>query len=221
LHAGDQRQDLEFVANELTSIASDAADALSGAFNADRYVVAGQSTGGTVTLLALFAPDQHDARVAGGIDISSDACFFGDSFFKTRALPLLVLAGSSDRIVPHPNNTARVYSLSLPPKISATFVGGKHLHFTGSNRDEDQLGVLPVNTSSDLAIALEAYGGGTACEPVPPPGTDPTMDFDEQHRHAIAWTTAFLDRVLHGQATALDGLKDANDPAVVVVHDGL
>jgi predicted dienelactone hydrolase len=220
LHVADQRDDLEFLANQIGAMVTGGGD-WAGAVDATRYVVAGHSTGGAVALVALYAPDRHDARVAGGIAMASDACFFGDSFFRTRELPLLVLAGSDDHLVPAETNTARAYALAGAPKVSAEFVGGKHLGFTNLNLNEDTLGLTPTTTSSDLAVALQAYGGGTGCEPFPPPSSDAPMALDEQRTRTSAWVAAFVDRVLTGHGEDLTHLEGAVDPAVVVQHDGL
>jgi len=67
LHFDDQLGDLSFLANQLEEISRSGDDLLSGAIDPSGYGVIGHSTGGTVALLAAYAPDVHDARTRAAI----------------------------------------------------------------------------------------------------------------------------------------------------------
>lgn len=216
-HVEDQPADVSFLVDRVASgdvplLPSDALDLTHG------FVVAGHSTGGTVALLSAYMPDAHDDRVAGAIDLSGDACFFGDSFFSTRPVPLLAIGGTDDLYVPAPNNVVRAWSLATEPKTLALIVGGTHLGFTNAPLNDDP-NVTPTRPGDPLADTLAAYGGGTACEPVPARADDPTIPAADQHALTAAWMAAFADETLRLDAQALDALKVAADPRVLVDED--
>jgi hypothetical protein len=71
--------------------------------------------------------------------------------------------------------------------------------------------VTPTHPGDALADTLAAYGGGTACEPVPPRSDDPPLDLDVQHERVGAWTVAFLDAHVRGDGRALGALLEAAD----------
>jgi len=211
LHVDDQVGDLSFLADQMRAFAADPSDLLAGAVDASGYAVVGHSTGGTVALLAAEAPDVHDARVRAAVALAPCACFFGDAFFRTRALPLLIMAGTDDLFVPIATNGARAYQLAGPPKLLVTLVGGDHLQFTDYAIPDAALHPTPTTTEDDIAVALARYGGGTNCSPPPPPGTDPAMTIDEQHARTISFTAAFLDGAMRGSPAALAKLEATPD----------
>lgn len=218
LHVDDQLGDLRFIADQLATTLGDPHEVLSGAVDPSRYLVVGHSTGGTVALLAAYAPDLHDRRVAGVAALAPCACFFADAFFATRPIPLLVIAGTDDHFVPIATNGARAYALALPPRDFVTLVGGNHLYFTDLRVSDDALMPNPTTAHDAIAAALARYSGGTACEPIPPAGSDPLMAFDVQHRHTVQWVTAFAESVLRGRANPLAALRTVADPGLVVMH---
>jgi hypothetical protein len=55
---------------------------------------------------------------------------------------------------------------------------------------------MPTTVDDPIAMALSAWGGGTACSPVPPPGSDPPLSFDDQHAQTLAAVQPFLDAQL-------------------------
>ena len=218
-HVEDQPGDLSFLATTLFDASSTPGDLLAGALDASRgYAVVGHSTGGTVALLAGFAPDAHDDRVRAVVSISGDCCFFGDSFFSTRATPLLLLTASRDLLVPPPSNAQRAYRLAGPPKAISILLGGTHLGFTDLDLPDD-IGGSPTTTRDPLAQTLSAYGGGTSCESVPPPADDPAMTFIKQHRLTVTWTRAFLDTFLRAAPQDLTCLEARSDPWVTTEHE--
>ena len=218
LHVDDQLGDLRFLADQLDAASRDESDLLAHAIDATHYVVAGHSTGGTVALLAAYAPDIHDARVAGAAALAPCACFFNDVLFTTRSMPLLVMAGTDDHFVPYENNGARAYALATPPKDMVALVGGNHLYFTDLRVSDDTLMPMPTTAHDDIAIALARYGGGTACDPSPAPGADPLMAFDAQHRHTIEWLTAFANATLRGDGSSLTALRARADADLRAQH---
>jgi predicted dienelactone hydrolase len=211
LHVEDETGDIKFLSDKAAAFTADASDALHGAIDPQAgYAVVGHSTGGTVALLMAFG-DNHDDRVRASVVISGDSCFFADGFFQTRSVPLLVLTGSRDLLVPPPDNSQRTYDLAGAPKVSASIVGGFHMGFTDYDIPDDVLGLDPTDATSDLAVTLNHYGNGAACA-APAPSSDTDIDFDAQHGLATKMITAYLDQ-LRSINTPFP-----NAPALVVEH---
>ncbi len=218
LHVDDQRADLAFLADRVTAAAGDRTDVLGGAVDVSGYAVVGHSTGGTMALVAAYAPDAHDPRVRAAVALAPCACFLGDGFFRTRALPLLVVGGTDDLFVPLATNGQRAFTLAPPPRLFARLVGGNHLYFTDVNVSDAVLSPTPTTAHDDIAVALARYGGGTACEPAPPAGTDPPLPFADQHARTVTIVQAFLDGALRHQGGALAAVVAHPDPDVVFVQ---
>lgn len=193
-HVEDQAEDLRFLADQL---------------HAATYAVVGHSTGGTVALLAAQG-DAHDARVGAVAALSGDSCFFGDAFFATRAVPLLVVDASRDQLVPAQTNGARTFALSRAPKLRAVLRGGTHLFFTDLALP-DSLG-SPTLPGDPLAMTLARYGGGTGCAAVPP-ADDAPLAIADQHALAATVIARFLDEVFRGEP-----FDDPGDPRLSITR---
>lgn len=192
-HVEDQLGDLTFLADQL---------------HATEYAVVGHSTGGTVALLAAQAPYPHDPRVRAAAVLSGDSCFLGDALFATRAVPMLYLNATRDLLVPAPTNGVRAFALSKKPRMQVTLLGGTHLFFTDLDLADDLGGeAVPTRLSDPLAQTLRAYGGGTGCEPVPPPGAEAPLPFEAQHVLTAQAVAAFLDQVFRREEPALDDAR--------------
>ncbi len=214
LHVEDETGDIKFLVDQAVAFTADASDALHGAIDPQAgYSVAGHSTGGTVALLMAYG-DAHDARVRASVVMSGDSCFFAESFFRTRSVPILLLTGTRDLLVPQPDNTRRAYDLAGPPKVFASLVGGFHMGFSDYDIPDEIIPGDPTNASSPLAMTLAKYGDGSACLPTPPESTDADMDFTMQHTLALQMVVAYLDRTIRGLPTPLP-----SGPSIVVEHD--
>ena len=215
LHVDDQLGDLRFLQRTLTM--PSAALSPLPTIEAKRYAVIGHSTGGTVALLAAFAPDTHDDQLAAAVALAPCACFFGDAFFTTRSVPLLVAAGTDDLFVPPADNGVRAFTLAPPPRLLATLVGGTHLYFTDYPIPDATLHPMPTTSDADLAVTLARYGGG-ACSPIPPPGMDPGLTSDEQQALTVPLVVAFLEAQLGANGKPLADLE-ASPPAHLLLRD--
>ncbi len=191
LHLDDQILDLSFVADALF-----ADPQLGSAIAQGGYGVVGHSSGGTVALLTAYASDPHDSRVRAVVALAPCACFFGDAFFRERALPLLVVAGTDDLFVPAASNGVRAFNLALPPKQLLLLPGGNHLYFTDYPVPDYAVPQQPTTAEDNIAVTLARFGGGSACSPAPPPANDPELSFEEQHTRTLAEMIPFLDGAL-------------------------
>ena len=202
LHVEDQPADVAFLADRALE-----GDLLPAGIIDDRpgYAVAGHSTGGTVALLAAYAPGA-DPRVAAILPFSGDACFFADALFRSRAVPLLAISGTADLYVPPLINGERTYELALAPKTLVVLTGGTHLGFTDLAIPDDP-STVPDQPGDPLPTTLAAFGDASACNPIPPRSSDAPMALAEQHRLTAAWSAAFLDALIRHAPDAFDALR--------------
>jgi predicted dienelactone hydrolase len=212
--------DLSFLCDQLKLTSASASDKLAGAVDGLSYAVVGHSTGGAVAELAAFAGNDsmitHDPRVAAVVPLSGDACMFSAAFFRSRPVPILVIGASNDLFVRFPNSGEWVYQSSNEPHLAAELIGGQHIYFTDFTFLMDsQLNPVPTGPTSDLAVALQAYGDAGECLPEPGAGTDPPMKAATQHALAIQLVTAFLEAQMRHDPAQLAALEAANNPLVV------
>jgi len=215
-HVELQLGDVSFLATQLADVAVDSTHPLFGAVDPHAgYTVTGHSTGGTIALAMAYLPTGNDARVKAAVALAPCACFFGASFFTSRQVPLLVVAGTDDKIVPPSTNGAYAYASASAPKAFALLTGGTHLHFT--DYDLQDVDATPTTTEDDIAQSFAAYDTGTGCQPFPPVGTDTLLSLDDQHRVTVELTEAFLDENVRGQSSILASVA-STESAVVLEH---
>lgn len=201
------------------------AAALARRIRADAIGLMGLSLGGATTLLATFHPSLHDPRVRAAVAHAAPACFLGERFFATRSVPLLIVHGDIDAIVPYEANAARAFRLAPPPKYLLTLHQGNHTSFThgaetlfGQIDNADNVGcvallaALSSGTSTDLTAELggpESGIVGGAC-PLPCPlgsRNPPSMRPVRQHELTVVSTFAHFEAWLRGRREMLTYLE--------------
>lgn len=120
----NQSEDVSFVIDSVLAEYGSVIDA-------DRIGVAGLSFGGTTTLLVTFHPALRDPRIKAALPIAPGACMFTKRFFQTADVPLLLLVGTSDFLVPHRPNGKRPFRLAGAPKYLVSVRDASHTLFTG------------------------------------------------------------------------------------------
>jgi pimeloyl-ACP methyl ester carboxylesterase len=209
-HAEEQHRDLIFLADQL--LGSGAPTLLQQSIDAAKgYAVVGHSTGGTIALLAAFAPELHDPRLRAAADLSGDSCFFADTFFATRPTPFLAVAASDDLLVPPANNPVRAFELGTGPAVLARLRGATHLQMTNLAIN-DPTDALPTGLDDPLAQTMAQWGSATACRPVPPPGDDPKLGHDQQLDLTATVVRAFFDAYVYGAPAGLAALQTGGGP---------
>ena len=69
-----------------------------------RIAVMGHSLGGLTAMLTAFHPRLRDPRIAAAISIAGPMAMLEPGFFRSAAVPLLVIAGSADVVVDYRRN---------------------------------------------------------------------------------------------------------------------
>jgi predicted dienelactone hydrolase len=215
-HAEEQARDIAFLVDYLAD-RGNAHAPWATLIDASKYLVVGHSTGGAVALVAGFAPDYHDPRVAGVIALSPDACFFSHAFFSTRALPLAIVGATNDRFSPFANNAQWAYQNSSAPHTLATLLGGNHVYFTDYCLP-DWL-IAPIYGLDDTALnaTMARYGPGTGCS-APPAHYLPALSCSNQHALAETLVLAFVNEMLRGDSRAVDALIGTHGPVSVITQ---
>lgn len=105
-----------------------------------RIGASGHSNGGITTYGLVYSGCCSDKRVKAAIPMSGLAGVVDDQYFKGKNIPLLILHGDSDPLVPY--QAARdAYKQAKAPKFLLTFIGGGHIqpYVGGSGEQGDAL----------------------------------------------------------------------------------
>lgn len=123
-----QPGDVSFLIDSLIAQSRTAGDELEGLIDADRIGAAGLSLGGLTTTLSAFHADLRDPRIRAAASIAGPAAFFTPQFFETSNLPFLMIAGTTDAIVPYEPNAASIPKLD-DNAILITLDSASHVGF--------------------------------------------------------------------------------------------
>lgn len=137
-------------------------------------------------------PSMRDPRISAIVPISSDAWLFGEAGLAEVEVPVMVMGGTEDFGAPWAWSSAPVFAhAASADRVIAGLEGGGHF--------------LPVNVCADLPwIAALTEIHDFAC-------FDPAWDRREGLDVMKHLSTAFLARVLQGDATADAALTGAAD----------
>ncbi len=126
----NQPGDVRFILAELLAMSADGASPFANAIDADRVGASGLSLGGMTTLLLTFHSELREPRIKAAFAMAAPACFFTYRFFRTAAVPLLLMHGDSDLLVPFRQNARRAFSLARRPRQLVTLANASHTGFT-------------------------------------------------------------------------------------------
>ena len=130
--------DLSFLLDQLILESGKANGPLAGAVDPERVGASGLSLGGLTTLLATYHPNLREPRIRAALPMAAPACFFTKRFFRTARVPLLLMHGDSDLLVPYKENAKRVFKRARKPRQLVTLRNGSHTGFTAFATGFDQ-----------------------------------------------------------------------------------
>ncbi len=100
-----------------------------GLIDPERIGVSGYSWGGLTTLLVTYHRELRDPRVRASLAIAAPACFVTPAFFGAR-VPLLLLYGATDLIVPLAESGQRAFRASRGRSQLVVLDEGSHTGFS-------------------------------------------------------------------------------------------
>ncbi|MEL7043486.1 MAG: hypothetical protein AAGL66_00490, partial [Pseudomonadota bacterium] len=158
-----QPGDLAFLIDTLSSLSSTPEHPLYDSVDASRVGVFGISLGGLTSTLAGFHPELRDPRIGAVLNIAGPTNFFTPLFFAQVDLPLLVLAGELDALVPWSSNAEPV-PRKAPGARLVTVLGGSHTGFSNGTawlrmmKNTDAVGCYSVMRYVEANAASENEG---------------------------------------------------------------
>jgi predicted dienelactone hydrolase len=219
LDVANQPGDVSFLVDEMLRRNDTPGDAFAGAVDPDRIGLTGLSLGGLTTYLATFHPDLRDDRVGAAAPQAGPGCLFAAEFFDRAMVPLLILHGDLDAIVPYGANAAEILVRTNAPTYLLTLLEASHTAFADgsdeifeatNNADDVGCAFLDLGAGISDASLIDALGGaeagvvGTDC---PGPCIDPTprpraMRPSRQLELTRLSVLAFFEATLRGDAAA-------------------
>ncbi|MCX8072290.1 MAG: hypothetical protein N3C12_07555 [Candidatus Binatia bacterium] len=217
----NQPGDVSFLLNALLHGTEAAFAFLAGRLDPQRVGLTGLSLGGATTLLTTFHPTLRDPRVRAAVAYAPPACFLGPRFYATASVPLALVHGDLDAIVPYAEHALFAFQQAGPPKYLFTLKRGNHTAFTdgadvlfGQMQNADDLGCsalgsalandpAAVNFAQNLGGAEAGIVSGNC--PIPcarGPSNPPAMAPQRQLALAKAIALAHFEAWLRGSVAA-------------------
>jgi predicted dienelactone hydrolase len=126
----NQAGDVSFIIDSMLARSMAIDDELSGLIDVERIAAIGLSLGGLTTQLVTFHPSERDDRIKTAVSIAGPSAMLQSGFFDNADVPFMMIAGSSDAIVPYQDNAA-----SIPDRVDnsllVTLDQGSHTGFAG------------------------------------------------------------------------------------------
>lgn len=216
-----QPADASFVLDQILTRSATPGDELFGKVDPERIGASGLSLGGLTTLLLTYHRDLRDPRIDAALAMAAPSCFFTKRFFRTSTVPVLIMHGTTDALVPIAENGQRTWRNARGRKYFVTLENGSHTGFSDfatlfdQTQHFDRLGCQALlgglGNALDDGTAFEQLGGKregidprpSRC-PLPCTGTitDPAMGGARHHELARTAMTAFFDAHLKSDASA-------------------
>lgn len=124
----NQPGDISATLDYLLARNNDSSDSLYQRLDPDEIAVAGISLGGLTSLLAGFHSRLLDPRIDAVVSIAGPGSLFSEKFFSRNDLPLLLVYGDEDAIVPYGQNALRLHEL-YPASLLVTLRDASHAGF--------------------------------------------------------------------------------------------
>jgi len=176
----NQPGDVSFIIDTLLARNTDPTDSLYGLLDPSRMAAVGLSLGGLTTQLVAYHRDVRDPRLSAAVSIAGPSNFLEPKFFKTSAIPFMMIAGSADAAIPYESNAAPIPS-KAPNSLLVTLDKGSHVGFASMSatffrwfRHPDQL-ICPLllsnldleGSEAESILAADAEIGISISEEVP------------------------------------------------------
>jgi dienelactone hydrolase len=179
----------------------------------------GVSLGAMTSLMLGYHPEFGDPRIDAVVAAAPPTCFAPAQMLDS-GLPLLLIHGDNDSILPYGENSEAAYPSAIAPKFFVTINAGNHANFPDAGLimealpNSDTIGCSAIASNipvADMGTLAEAIGGRPAAE-VNAQCSAPCIDVDSapesispviQHDIFNAGTTAFFNYYLRDDERGL------------------
>lgn len=124
----NQPGDVRFLIDRALAASGTAGHPLHGKIDPDRIGVYGVSLGGLIATLVGFDEASRDPRVRAVASLAGPTFLFEPAFFERHPVPLLLVAGTADRVIDFDANAATLPERS-PTSLVVAIRGGTHTGF--------------------------------------------------------------------------------------------
>jgi predicted dienelactone hydrolase len=220
--ATDRPKDISFLIDHLMARNFDPADELFLSMNPFAIGATGHSFGG-FTVLALaagyegsaFGPVPPDPRVRAVAPVSGVQATFSDAELEAVTVPVLLLGGTLDTVVPIDPNSTRPYALLGSKSVyRADLIGPTHSHFANI------CDISNVLLNLGIPVALwPAFGAGALVGPYLETCVPPAYPLEEAVRLQNLYTVSFFRKHLvydvRYDEYLTEAYADENEPDVI------
>lgn len=226
----NQPADISFLINRITDPTTDAGKAFSHLIDENRIGVMGYSLGGLTSTLAAYHPTYLDRRIKAVVSLAGPTAMLDDVFYQTNSIPFMMVAGTSDEMVPYDDHAAIILE-RINNSVLVKIEQGSHMGFAGMSAilrwadNPDSLACYLMNMKMDsMGIARGAEEKawypllGTTDQGViyddPSVACDPNGTKREalnplkQHMLAKAAAVSFFESVFNNSSTERDKAKE-------------
>lgn len=167
-----QPGDVRFVIDRLLEKSDTAGDPLHGAADPTRVALLGHSLGAFTVFLAGLHPLERHPAVGAVIVFAGSACRLPRRTFETTEVPLLLVYGDRDALIPYEGSAPPIFAAAAPPCWLVTLADGTHTGFIHAMADildqiphADQVGCdavtgeIPQEASPEYTAWITGLGG--------------------------------------------------------------
>jgi predicted dienelactone hydrolase len=195
--------DVSFLIDEMLRRSADPSSPFYAKIDPTCIAAAGTSLGARVSLMAGFKSGLRDSRLSLVVTCAAGA-YDVQTMFDTpdSAVPLLLIHGDSDAIIPYDGNAPVLLSAAPGPAYLLTLVGGTHTGFSNAAT----LFSWTDNADTIGCAALAMAGLDIMCDPPLPAGMDPQRQHDLTALATWNFISMHFSRDLEKRAQAADCL---------------
>jgi predicted dienelactone hydrolase len=233
----EQPADVRFLNSQLLALDGDPASTFFAGIDQERIGVTGLSLGGLTAYMVTFHPTLRDPRVRAAAPLAGNACFLSHGFFGDTTVPLLIVQGDLDAVLPYQAHSLFAFEQANAPKWLVTIANGSHMGFG----DSACPGLESMNNPDNIAClgaggpggnyysaVVEGLGGPAVglvlgdCQNCPKRGPFPrSIRPCRQHELTILSVYPFFEAILRGDQAArrfLDHTLAAENPELTVAR---
>ncbi len=194
--------DVSFLIDEILKRSSDPSSPFYAKIDQTCIAAAGTSLGAGVSLMAGFKSGLRDSRLSLVVTCAAGA-YDGQTIFDNpdRAVPLLLIHGDSDAIIPYDGNAPVLLSAAPGPAYLLTLVGGTHTGFSNAATL-----FFWADNADTIGCAALAMAGLDMCDMPLPAGMDPQRQHDLTALATWNFISMHFSRDLKKRAQAADCL---------------